>query len=223
MNKMAADPSVYPKLSSASIGAYEGRLSCFADYHMYANRHRSAPLINKKSQSININASLVYSNGRVADLMSNIALIIDKAIAAAKIYSINQNSITKSRTMPYPSYKECCENSLPNSRCSANVLADCLKSSPLYHQQESERWGHAINFYQDMMSNRDQCCTSPPNSPVNLGTLHTYPACGASLSACDSSLDDTDNTCTIGSLNGSLMGLVILSLIRSVTQCEETC
>ncbi|KAL3986279.1 hypothetical protein ACH3XW_42075 [Acanthocheilonema viteae] len=118
----------------------------------------------------------------------------------------NQKSITKSRTMPYPLYNECCENSLPNSRCSANVLADCLKSSPLYHQQESERWGQAINYYQEMMNNRDQCCTSPPNSPVNLETFHKYSTCGTSFSACDSPLGDIDNTCTIGSLNGSLMG-----------------
>lgn len=44
MNKMAADPSVYPKLSSSSMGDYEGRLSYFGDYHTSANRHRSAPL-----------------------------------------------------------------------------------------------------------------------------------------------------------------------------------
>ncbi|KAM3716652.1 GSK3B-interacting protein [Dirofilaria immitis] len=118
----------------------------------------------------------------------------------------NQKSIPKSRTMPYPLHNECCENSLPSCRCSANVLADCLKSSPLYRQQESERWEQAINYYQEMMNNRDQCCTSPPNSPVNLGTTHKYSICGTSFSACDSPSGDVDNTYILGSLNGSLMG-----------------
>ncbi|KAK6109023.1 hypothetical protein QQG55_34340 [Brugia pahangi] len=160
---MSTDPPMYPKISSASMGDCENRLSYFGDNHISCyNRRRSIPF--------------------------------------------NQKCITKSRTMPYPLYSECCENSLPNSRCSANVLADCLKSSPLYRRQESERWGQAINYYQEMMNNRDQCCTSPPNSPVNLGTSHKYSACGASFSACDSPLGDIDNLYTVGSLSGSLMG-----------------
>ncbi|VDK79759.1 unnamed protein product [Onchocerca ochengi] len=108
--------------------------------------------------------------------------------------------------MPYPLNNECCENSAPNCRCSAKILADCLKSLPLYRQQESERWGQAINHYQEMMNNRDQCCTSPPNSPVNLRASQKYSFCGTSSSACESPSGDVDNMQILGSLNGSLMG-----------------
>uniref|UniRef100_A0A1I7W4K0 DUF727 domain-containing protein n=1 Tax=Loa loa TaxID=7209 RepID=A0A1I7W4K0_LOALO len=57
-----------------------------------------------------------------------------------------------------------------------------------------------------MIGNRDQCYTSPPNSPVNLGTYHKYSTCGTSFSACDSLSADIDNICAVDSLNGSLKG-----------------
>uniref|UniRef100_A0A915PL15 Uncharacterized protein n=1 Tax=Setaria digitata TaxID=48799 RepID=A0A915PL15_9BILA len=67
-----------------------------------------------------------------------------------------------------------------------------------------------------MMNNRDQCCTSPPNSPVNLGTSRKYSTCGASFSACDSPPADVDNTCTVGSLGGSLMGRTVACFRGSI-------
>ncbi|VDK17622.1 unnamed protein product [Anisakis simplex] len=91
-------------------------------------------------------------------------------------------SISKSRTLPYSLCRESCECYLPHCRCSANVLADNLKVSPLYRQKDSERWNAAVYCYQEMMSNRDQCCTSPPNSPVDLGPFRALSLSGSSLS-----------------------------------------
>lgn len=34
----------------------------------------------------------------------------------------------------------------------------------------AERWNAAIFYYQEMLNNREQCCTSPPNSPVEFGS-----------------------------------------------------
>ncbi|VDN60692.1 unnamed protein product [Dracunculus medinensis] len=76
-------------------------------------------------------------------------------------------SIAKSSTMPSSLFHECGDCSFP-PRYSANILADCLKVSPAYRQQDSQRWNAAINCYQEMRSYRSQCCTSPPNSPVDL-------------------------------------------------------
>ncbi|VDN08151.1 unnamed protein product [Thelazia callipaeda] len=64
----------------------------------------------------------------------------------------------------------------------------------------SERWEQALNHYQELISNRDQCCTSPPNSPIR-GSNHFM-----SSSASDIPLRDGDNSCVVNSMNGSLMG-----------------
>ncbi|MFH4979075.1 hypothetical protein AB6A40_005784 [Gnathostoma spinigerum] len=78
-------------------------------------------------------------------------------------------SLKKSDTLPIPLTNTSQEyGGLPRNRCSANLLADSLGKSPAYQQRDSERWNAAINRYQEFLSsNRGQCCTSPPNSPVD--------------------------------------------------------
>uniref|UniRef100_A0A158R3V3 Uncharacterized protein n=1 Tax=Syphacia muris TaxID=451379 RepID=A0A158R3V3_9BILA len=80
--------------------------------------------------------------------------------------------------MPIPLSNESAGYYMPHCRCSANILADSLKISPLYKQQDSERWNAAASYYQGMRNNREQCCTSPPNSPVEFGSFGKLSASG---------------------------------------------